>query len=91
MLFPEGTATAQTINLARLAQRSGLFPLFEAEHGEVTSSVPIRGKVPVEEYLRPQKRYSHLFGDTPRTDVIEKLQAIADRNIARYGLLAEEN
>ena len=58
-----GTATAQTINLARLAQRSGLFPLFEAEHGEVTSSVPIRGKVPVEEYLRPQKRYSHLFGD----------------------------
>ena len=86
-----GTATAQTINLARLAQRSGLFPLFEAEHGEVTSSVPIRGKVPVEEYLRPQKRYSHLFGDPPRTDVIEKLQAIADRNIARYGLLAEEN
>ena len=32
-----GSAPADTIRLARLAQRSGLFPVFEAEHGEVTS------------------------------------------------------
>jgi pyruvate ferredoxin oxidoreductase beta subunit len=56
----------------------------------VTSSVPIRGQVPVEEYLRPQKRYAHLFGDPPRTDILSRLQSIADRNIARYGLLPEE-
>ena len=53
--------------------------------------LPIRGKVPVEEYLRPQKRYAHLFGDPPRTDLIEALQGIADRNITRYGLLTEDN
>jgi pyruvate ferredoxin oxidoreductase beta subunit len=85
-----GSAPADTVLLARLAQRSGLFPLYEAEHGEVTSSVPIRGQVPVEEYLRPQKRYAHLFGDPPRTDILSRLQTIADRNIARYGLLPEE-
>lgn len=85
-----GSEPADTVKLARLAQRSGLFPLYEAEHGEVTSSVPIRGQVPVEEYLRPQKRYAHLFKDPPRTDVLARLQAIADRNIARYGLLPEE-
>ncbi len=33
---------------------------------------------------------AHLFGDPPRTDVIERLQAIADRNIRRFGLLEEE-
>jgi pyruvate ferredoxin oxidoreductase beta subunit len=85
-----GSAPADTVKLARLAQRSGLFPLYEAEHGEVTSSVPIRGQVPVEEYLRPQKRYAHLFGDPPRMDILARLQRIADRNIARYGLLPED-
>jgi pyruvate ferredoxin oxidoreductase beta subunit len=84
-----GTATSETVKLARLAQRSGLFPVYEAEHGEVTSVLPIRDPVPVEEYLRPQKRYAHLFGDPPRADILARLQRIADRNISRYGMLEE--
>ena len=43
-------------------QGDGLFPVFEAEHGEVVSVSKIRRQVPVEEYLRPQRRYAHLFG-----------------------------
>jgi pyruvate ferredoxin oxidoreductase beta subunit len=85
-----GSATRDTVRLARLAQRSGLFPVYEAEHGEVTSVLPIRDRAPVEEYLRPQRRYAHLFGDPPATAVIAELQRIADRNIRRYGLLAKE-
>ena len=82
-----GSASSDTIKLARLAQRSGLFPVYEAEHGELSSVLPIRRQVPVEEYLRPQRRYAHLFKDPPRTDLLERIQGIADRNIARYGLL----
>ena len=82
-----GSASADTIKLARMAQCSGLFPVFEAVDGEVTSVLPIRRQVPVEEYLRPQRRYAHLFKDPPRTDLLDRIQAIADRNIARYGLL----
>jgi pyruvate ferredoxin oxidoreductase beta subunit len=81
-----GSAAADTVKVARLAVRSGLFPLFEAEAGEVVASSAIRDIVPVEEYLRPQRRYAHLFAPVERTDVIARLQAIADRNIRRFRL-----
>jgi pyruvate ferredoxin oxidoreductase beta subunit len=61
--------------------------VFEAERGEVISVSKIRRQVPVEEYLRLQRRFAHLFGDHPRPDVVERLQAAADRNIRRFGLL----
>ena len=85
-----GSASRDTILIARLAKETGLFPVFEAEHGEVVSVSKIRRRVPVEEYLRPQRRYAHLFGDPPRTEVIERIQASADRNIRRFGLLPDE-
>ena len=84
-----GSASKDTIRVARLAKESGLFPVFEAERGEVTSVRPIRHRVPVEEYLALQGRYAHLFTPVRRDDVIDRLQAMADRNIARYGLLEE--
>jgi pyruvate ferredoxin oxidoreductase beta subunit len=83
-----GHASDQTIRIARLAKETGLFPVFEAEHGEVTHASPIKRQLPVEDYLRPQQRFAHLFRDPPRQDVIAEIQAIADRNIRRYGLLA---
>jgi pyruvate ferredoxin oxidoreductase beta subunit len=85
-----GAKASDTILLARLAQESGLFPVFEAEHGEITAVSKIRRQVPVEDYLRPQRRFAHLFGDPPRLDVVQQLQAIADRNIRRFGLVPEE-
>jgi len=82
-----GSASKDTVMLARLAQESGFFPVFEAMFGEVTRVTPIRRQVPVEEYLRPQKRFAHLFGNEPDTETLARLQAMADRNIERYGLL----
>jgi pyruvate ferredoxin oxidoreductase beta subunit len=82
-----GAQAKDTIRIARLAQETGLFPVLEAEHGEVVAVSKIRRRVPVEEYLRGQRRFAHLFGDPPRQDVIGQLQAVADRNIRRFGLL----
>jgi pyruvate ferredoxin oxidoreductase beta subunit len=84
-----GTASHETIHIARLAKETGIFPVFEAEYGEVKSVLPIRRPLPVEEYLKPQKRYAHLFGAHPKVDVIARLQVLADRNIRKYGLLDE--
>ena len=83
-----GSASEDTILLARLAKETGLFPVFEAEHGEVTAVSPIRRRQPVTEYLQRQKRFAHLFAPTENSEVIERIQAGADRNIARFGLLA---
>jgi pyruvate ferredoxin oxidoreductase beta subunit len=87
-----GSAPHDTIRVARLAKECGLFPVYEAEYGEVTAVSPIRRQVPVEDYLRIQKRYAHLFdtrGEVKRAEVVARLQELADRNIARYGLVAE--
>jgi pyruvate ferredoxin oxidoreductase beta subunit len=83
-----GSASRDTIRLARLAKETGLFPVFEAEHGEVTSVSKIRHRVPVESYLGLQRRFSHLFGKNARPDVVARIQAGADRNIQRFDLLA---
>jgi pyruvate ferredoxin oxidoreductase beta subunit len=83
-----GSASRDTIRVARLVKETGLFPVFEAEDGEVVGVSKIRRRVPVEEYLKLQRRYAHLFGDHGRPDVIEQIQAVADRNIRRFGLLA---
>ena len=82
-----GTASHDTIKIARLAVETGLFPVFEGGNGEVTGVLKIRAKRPVEDYLKPQKRFAHLFRDATGAATIARLQAIADRNIARYGLI----
>ena len=81
-----GSHPSDTLKVARFAVESGLFPLFEAEHGEITASQPLRKKAPVEAYLKLQKRFAHLFGEKPDRDTIAMIQAIADRNIEKFGL-----
>ena len=85
-----GADPAHTIKLARLAIESGLFPVFEAEHGEMTGHRAIREQVPVEDYLKLQKRFAHLFRNPKQVEVIAQLQAIADRNIRRFKLLEKK-
>jgi pyruvate ferredoxin oxidoreductase beta subunit len=85
-----GSPTDQTIEVARLATQTGLFPVFEAEDGEVVSATPIRHRASVREYLRMQRRYAHLFKPEERTDIIGRIERGADRNITRFGLLTAE-
>src|SRR3954452_20218731 len=80
-----GSAPHDSVRIARLATQSGLFPVFEAEAGEVTASTKIRQRVPVEDYLRPQRRFKNLFEPERRDDVIARIQDRADRNVARFG------
>jgi pyruvate ferredoxin oxidoreductase beta subunit len=70
--------TADTLETCRLAVETCSWPLFEVENGEWKLSYKPREKLPVEEWLKPQGRFRHLF--TPQyRHVIEELQAEVDR------------
>ena len=85
-----GSKPEDTIKVARAAVESGLFPLFEAEYGEVTARTTIRRRVPVDEYLKLQKRFAHLFAPRRDEQRLALIQAMADRTISEYGLLDAE-
>lgn len=85
-----GMDGAKSIEVARLAVQTGLFPLIELERGEVTGVMPIRNKKPVKDYFATQGRFRHLLKEDYRAQKeLEHLQALADHNIEIYGLLGE--
>ena len=81
---------ALTIEIARLAVQTGIFPIIELERGELTEVMPLRHPRPIVDYLEIQGRFKHLFSDDPRAlEEREHLQALADHNIAVYGLASD--
>ena len=68
-----GYDPAQTTEVAKLAVETGLWPLKEAIDGQVVHTyVPKRR--PVEEYLRLQGRFRHLFEPTRQEEAIRHIQ-----------------
>ena len=78
---------ALTIKVAQTAVQTGLIPLFEMEYGKVTSVRKIAKRKPVEEYLKLQGRFKHLFKKPGGEEEIKRIQAIADENIRKYNLM----
>lgn len=84
-----GFPTDRTLEVGRLGVQSGLIPLFEMEDGAIVHVRKIKKPVPVTDYLQTQKRFKHLLATAEGKDKIEKIQAIADKNIAQYGLVGK--
>jgi pyruvate ferredoxin oxidoreductase beta subunit len=59
------------------------------EEGKIIHVRKIKKQVPVEEYLKLQKRFRHLFRGAEREKEIAAIQALADRNIEEFGLLGK--
>ncbi len=75
-----------TVEICRLAKDTGLFPVYEIIDGKVTNVKKIPVKKPVEEYLKPQGRFRHLFKKGVPTEEVEEIQKIANENIERFNL-----
>jgi pyruvate ferredoxin oxidoreductase beta subunit len=75
------------IQLARLAVESGLWPLLEYEKGELVGVKKIRQQKSVEDYLKMQGRYKHLFKKAECANALALIKAMADENIAKYNLV----
>ncbi|MDD5419878.1 MAG: pyruvate ferredoxin oxidoreductase, partial [Methanomicrobiaceae archaeon] len=80
-----GFDPGQTIAIGKLAIETGLWVNYEMVDGVVAKAKKVRRK-PVEEYLKAQKRFQHLFKPTPKTEEIAKIQAMADANATAYNI-----
>ncbi len=70
------------IDITKLAVDTCFWPLYEAEYGKRTLNYIPREKLPVEEYLKTQARFRHLFKEENR-HLIEEFQKEVDRKWER--------
>ena len=69
---------ARSNRYAKLEVECGLFPLKKAINGEVTHTLLKDSWRPVEEYLRGQGRFRHLFEPVRQEDLLRRIQASVD-------------
>jgi pyruvate/2-oxoacid:ferredoxin oxidoreductase beta subunit len=72
------TDPAHSIHIARLAVETRLFPLFEIERQQYTVNYKPEKMIPVEECMKHQGRFKHLFKEENR-DMLVEIQAHTDR------------
>ena len=68
----------ESVNIGRIAVKTGVWPLKEYRDGDVVHTKVPRERLPVEDYLKAQGRFAHLF--TPARDdaLLGELQAKVD-------------
>jgi pyruvate ferredoxin oxidoreductase beta subunit len=69
---------SETVEIGRLAVRSGIFPLKEYAGGKLAHTRIVRPRLPVTEYLQRQGRFAHLFTPTRNDRVIDEIQQRVD-------------
>ena len=70
--------TADVMEICRLAVETCYWPLFEVDHGNWTLSYEPTRTLPIEDFLKPQGRFKHLF-KPGNEDLLVQFQAEVDR------------
>jgi pyruvate ferredoxin oxidoreductase beta subunit len=68
----------ESMEIARLAVETCFWPVYEVEHGVFRVTKKPKEKKPVEEWLKKQGRFRHLFKEENR-HIIDEIQAEVDR------------
>ncbi|MCK5476354.1 MAG: pyruvate ferredoxin oxidoreductase [Candidatus Aenigmarchaeota archaeon] len=76
-----------TIQIAKLASETCFWPIYEIEDGKYKITYTPKTKKPIEDFLKTQKRFAHLFRP-PQIEIIKKLQKETDEN---WNLLLEKS
>ena len=69
--------TSEYVNIAKLATETNFWPLYEIEDGKYKINLATEKPKPVEEFLKTQGRFKHLFTPENR-HVIDKIQKDVD-------------
>lgn len=73
-----GYDPSESIEIGRLAVRTGIWPLKEYVDGKVVHTKIPHPRIPVEEYLKKQGRFDHLFKPRRNEPLLAELQANVD-------------
>jgi pyruvate ferredoxin oxidoreductase beta subunit len=77
----------QAIGLGKLAAQTGLYPQLEFINGELGNKTKLPIEPPkVDEYLKSQGRFAHLFKSDQGKEQITYIQKLANKNIDKYKL-----
>ncbi len=68
----------EAVEIGRLAVKTGIWPLKEYLDGRVVHSKIPHPRLPVEEYLKKQGRFAHLFHPQRQDRLIQEIQAAVD-------------
>lgn len=71
--------TEKSIEILRIAADSCIWPIYEVADGKTIINYTPKEKLPVEEWLKPQGRFSHLFKEENRWVVAELQQQVDAR------------
>lgn len=69
--------TSQYVNIGKLATETNFWPLYEIENGEYTINIVPKERKPIEEFLKTQGRFKHLFKEKNKS-VISDIQNAVD-------------
>jgi pyruvate ferredoxin oxidoreductase beta subunit len=81
--------TPDLMEINKLAVDTCLWPLYEVEDGVYRITYKPKNKLPIEEFLKPQGRFRHLFNDKNR-HLIDDIQQEVDNRWERLLKLAGE-
>jgi pyruvate ferredoxin oxidoreductase beta subunit len=78
----------KTIRMARLAVETRLFPLYEVDNGVYKITFPVPAPKPVDDYLKLQGRYGHLFQPQNAAE-LDAIRKGVDENYRRLEKLSQ--
>jgi len=84
------TEPEMSISVSRLAVQTNIFPLFEVEHQKYTINHEPEKFIPVEECMKLQGRYRHLFKNGS-SEILKQIQEYTDMNWKRLRDLARHS
>ncbi len=82
-------AEGNSIEVAKLATETNFWPLYEVEDGKYKLNYKPSSQKPIEEFLKGQNRFKHLFKDENSKKVIEEIQQTVNKEWQKLQDLVE--
>ena len=81
---------AKTVEIARLAEKTGCWVLYECENGVITVNSKVKELAPVTDYLKLQGRFKHLRTEEQQKDIQDYVTKSYERTVRKLNAISAE-